>query len=427
MIERVYLLFEIVSIILVLWILHGSKKRPGICTIIYVCLELILSSMIAEGWISEIYIIFAYIGIVVVDIFEFNDSLKKAIMYTIIDCLFMFIIQILGVVVYSLIIQTEKISIIEVDIISLLLLFVFGIILIKSKFYIEINVFLEKNFISEILIGICGIFILIKLKRASLDISVSWDLIAFSLLFLAVVILITYKLVKEWSMKTKYLEQLDQYNQYNEIYKELISDIRHRQHDYNNHLQALYSMSMTCSSIEELRKEQAEYLDEFDKTHYPYDLVKENVSSVLTAFLYIKFKGIEEKGISVEYNIIVDKLERKIPFPDIVKLIGNLLDNATEATLMNNNKRVEFYLTEDKNEVHIGVNNPYDWQKGERFKDFLMDGKSTKGAQHGLGLTNIKEMIERYHGSIQVTYDYDEEIKIIKFEIILPINETAYN
>ena len=43
MIERVYLLFEIVSIILVLWILHGSKKRPGICTIIYVCLELILS------------------------------------------------------------------------------------------------------------------------------------------------------------------------------------------------------------------------------------------------------------------------------------------------------------------------------------------------------------------------------------------------
>lgn len=229
---------------------------------------------------------------------------------------------------------------------------------------------MEKNFISEILIGICGIFILIKLKRASLDISVSWDLIAFSLLFLAVVILITYKLVKEWSMKTKYLEQLDQYNQYNEIYKELISDIRHRQHDYNNHLQALYSMSMTCSSIEELRKEQAEYLDEFDKTHYPYDLVKENVSSVLTAFLYIKFKGIEEKGISVEYNIIVDKLERKIPFPDIVKLIGNLLDNATEATLMNNNKRVEFYLTEDKNEVHIGVNNPYDWQKGERFNDF---------------------------------------------------------
>ena len=421
MIERVYLLFEIISIILVLWILHGSRKRPGICTIIYVCLELILSSLIAEGWISEIYIIFAYVGIIVVDIFEFNDSLKKAIMYTIIDCLFMFIIQILGVVIFSLIARTEKISIIEVNVISLLLLFVFGIIFIKSKLHLWINKFLEKNFISEFLIGICGIFILIKLKSASMKFYVSWDLVTFSILFLTIVFLITYKLIKEWNMKTKYQEQLEQYDQYNEIYKELISDIRHHQHDYNNHLQALYSMSMTCNSMEELRKEQAEYLDEFDKNHYPYDLIKENVSSVLTAFLYIKFKGIEEKGISVDYKIVVNELERKIPFPDIVKLIGNLLDNATEATLVNDNKRLKFSLIEDDNKVNIRMSNPYDWKSGERFNDFLIDGKSTKGVRRGLGMTNIKEILERYHGSLQVTFDYDDEVKIIQFEIMLPI------
>lgn len=421
MIERVYLLFEIISIILVLWILHGSRKRPGICTIIYVCLELILSSMIAEGWISEIYIIFAYVGIIVVDIFEFNDSLKKAIMYTIIDCLFMFIIQILGVVIFSLIARTEKISIIEVNVISLLLLFVFGIIFIKSKLHLWINKFLEKNFISEFLIGICGIFILIKLKSASMKFYVSWDLVTFSILFLTIVFLITYKLIKEWNMKTKYQEQLEQYDQYNEIYKELISDIRHHQHDYNNHLQALYSMSMTCNSMEELRKEQAEYLDEFDKNHYPYDLIKENVSSVLTAFLYIKFKGIEEKGISVDYKIVVNELERKIPFPDIVKLIGNLLDNATEATLVNDNKRLKFSLIEDDNKVNIRMSNLYDWKSGERFNDFLIDGKSTKGVRRGLGMTNIKEILERYHGSLQVTFDYDDEVKIIQFEIMLPI------
>ena len=250
---------------------------------------------------------------------------------------------------------------------------------------------------------------------------VSWDLVTFSILFLTIVFLITYKLIKEWNMKTKYQEQLEQYDQYNEIYKELISDLRHHQHDYNNHLQALYSMSMTCNSMEELRKEQAEYLDEFDKNHYPYDLIKENVSSVLTAFLYIKFKGIEEKGISVDYKIVVNELERKIPFPDIVKLIGNLLDNATEATLVNDNKRLKFSLIEDDNKVNIRMSNPYDWKSGERFNDFLIDGKSTKGVRRGLGMTNIKEILERYHGSLQVTFDYDEEVKIIQFEIMLPI------
>ena len=60
MLERIYLLFEIVSALLILWMLHGSKKRPGICTIAYVCLELIITSMIAEGWISINYGIFGY-------------------------------------------------------------------------------------------------------------------------------------------------------------------------------------------------------------------------------------------------------------------------------------------------------------------------------------------------------------------------------
>ena len=116
-----------------------------------------------------------------------------------------------------------------------------------------------------------------------------------------------------------------------------------------------------------------------------------------------------------------NELERKIPFPDIVKLIGNLLDNATEATLVNDNKRLKFSLIEDDNKVNIRMSNLYDWKSGERFNDFLIDGKSTKGVRRGLGMTNIKEILERYHGSLQVTFDYDDEVKIIQFEIMLPI------
>ena len=41
---------------------------------------------------------------------------------------------------------------------------------------------------------------------------VSWDLVTFSILFLTIVFLITYKLIKEWNMKTKYQEQLEQYD-----------------------------------------------------------------------------------------------------------------------------------------------------------------------------------------------------------------------
>ena len=62
------LFLEITSILFVLWILHGSKKRPGINTAIYVCFELIIVSLIDEGWLSSYYVILVYIGIILLDI-----------------------------------------------------------------------------------------------------------------------------------------------------------------------------------------------------------------------------------------------------------------------------------------------------------------------------------------------------------------------
>ena len=96
MIERLYLLFEIISALLILWMLHGSRKKPGIFTIIYVCLELIIVSMVAEGFISSKYTVLAYLGIAIVDFIEFDDTLKKSLVYMVIDCIVMFGLQVLG-------------------------------------------------------------------------------------------------------------------------------------------------------------------------------------------------------------------------------------------------------------------------------------------------------------------------------------------
>ena len=262
MVERIYLVFEIVSALLILWMLHGSKKRPGICTIAYVCLELIITSMIAEGWISAKYIVFAYLGIVVVDIYEFNDIVKKGIIYTIVDCIIMYAIQVLGVVVYSLVFHSDEITSLEAIVISLFLLCLFCIIFVKIDLKTYFSAFLDMNYFSETVIVVFGAILFTMLKRESIQFSTDWDLVVFLILFLLIIILITIKLEKERLQKNKYIEQLQQYEQYNEVYKDLISDIRHRQHDFDNHLQALYGMSMSCENIEELRDEQKKYLDE---------------------------------------------------------------------------------------------------------------------------------------------------------------------
>lgn len=159
MIERVYLLFEIVSIILVLWILHGSKKRPGICTIIYVCLELIIVSLIGEGWISNYYFSLAYLGLVVVDIFEFNDNLKNSIIYIVTDYFLIFCCQLIGAVIFAVVFHNENMTILgEIIINAIMLVVLFGIFL-RCRLDIILKQFLEKDKIANILLALCGIIL----------------------------------------------------------------------------------------------------------------------------------------------------------------------------------------------------------------------------------------------------------------------------
>ena len=134
----------------------------------------------------------------------------------------------------------------------------------------------------------------------------------------------------------------------------------------------------------------------------------------------VKF-SYNETFIELSYDIHIDKLEKVIPFPDIVELVGNLLDNSVEATMKNSNKNIYFEIKEKENDVSFILTNPYEWIEGESFNKFMIDGRTTKGNGHGFGLTNINKMVERYHGVIQVQFEYIQDVKVIRFEIVLPI------
>lgn len=426
MIERIYLLFEIISTLLILWVLHGSKKKPGIYTIIYVCLELIIVSMVAEGFISSEYTLIAYVGIAIVDFIEFDDTLKESIIYMIIDCIIMFGLQGLGVLAYSVAFHCDEINLTETMVINFVLLLFCIISFRKLKIHSYIADFLGLKHIADVVIAILVVLLFLFVENRSNQIFVDWDLLVFLVLFSFVTILVCVKLIRERFQKNQYMERLQEYEKYNQVYKELISDIRHRQHDFDNHLQAFYSIGMSCDSIEEVRKEQCKYLNELQKQNKSYRLLKENVSSVLTAFLYIKFNEMEKQGVSVNYRIAIDQFDKCVPFPDIVELVGNLLDNAMEATKKTEYGKIYYYMEEGNDYINIIIENPYDWIDGERFDVYLRDGKSSNGNKRGFGLTNASRIIDRYQGLLEVKFDYREKIKIIRFTITLPLKKEKH-
>lgn len=426
MIERLYLLFEIISALLILWMLHGSRKKPGIFTIIYVCLELIIVSMVAEGFISSKYTVLAYLGIAIVDFIEFDDTLKKSLVYMVIDCIVMFGLQVLGAMAYSVIFHSDHISLNETMIVNCILLLILFAVFRKCNIQLYVADFLEiKHIVDGILIILAAILIII-IKNESVQLPIDWNLLVFPVVFSFITVLISFKLIRERFQKNKYIEQLQEYEKYNQVYKELISDIRHRQHDFDNHLQAFYSMGISCDSIEQLRYEQSQYMEELKQENKTYRLLKENVSSVLTAFLYIKFNEIEKQGIHVDYKIAINRFDKCIPFPDIVELVGNLLDNSVNATKKTGRGFIGFYVDEIEESVRISMENPYDWYEGENFHLYLNDGKSSNGAKRGLGLTNVQRIVERYHGLMEINFDYYEGKKIICFTIMLPLKKEKH-
>lgn len=113
-----------------------------------------------------------------------------------------------------------------------------------------------------------------------------------------------------------------------------------------------------------------------------------------------------EKALEEDITMILklDNLaEIKIRDEDFIVLISNLLDNAIEyTTKLPKNKREIFFSIQNMDKIEIMIRNPIECEVV--IEDNLI--KSTKNDEnHGFGLLNIKEVIERYEADHYIDVD----------------------
>ena len=117
---------------------------------------------------------------------------------------------------------------------------------------------------------------------------------------------------------------------YDHSYLELIDAIRKRQHEFNNHLQAIISMHYTIHTYSELIEAQVSYSKSIVENNKLYALLR-GEWPVLSGFLYGKLQEADSKGIQIEYKYRVKKKNNRIPEFVFIEILGILLDNAIEA------------------------------------------------------------------------------------------------
>ena len=89
---------------------------------------------------------------------------------------------------------------------------------------------------------------------------------------------------------------------------------------------------------------------------------------------------------------------------DICALIGNMLENAIEASdKVISNKYIGFSIIEKSNSLFIHCENTYEVMPIRKGDSFLT---SKKGARwHGIGMKNIQSIVKKYNGTMDIFFD----------------------
>ncbi len=196
-----------------------------------------------------------------------------------------------------------------------------------------------------------------------------------------------------------YKQQTYAYQNQLEVIMESQNRVRALRHDMKNHILALQVL-VQRKETEETNK----YLDSMKKfMTNPEEYVKTGNDTVDSL---LNYKIQKAKGVLnvVETKISIPEQLRLRSF-DLNVLLGNLLDNAIDASMQTEDKKLKITIKLDKGILFLNICNSCQRIADGR-SDFLETTKEDK-VNHGIGLKNVRRIVEKYHGDIAFFYEND--------------------
>ena len=209
---------------------------------------------------------------------------------------------------------------------------------------------------------------------------------------------------KEIALKQKKFEQKHLQNYTDEIVG-LYNEIRGFRHDYAG---MLVSMQIAIDSGD---------LQEIDRV-YNEVLVKANYKLRSDKYTYFDLNNIEDSALrslvaqsivyarnnGVEFTLEVKDIITRLPIDllDLVRIMSVLLNNAVEGSADSYKKQMEVAVIKMETETVIVIQNSCKMTMTPSGDLFAL-GFSTKGRNRGVGLNNVKELLDKYNNIILET------------------------
>ncbi len=185
--------------------------------------------------------------------------------------------------------------------------------------------------------------------------------------------------------------------------------IRGWRHDYRNHIQTMkaYAASENWDAVKH-------YLDLLDDDLTTVDTVIKTGNPMTDAILNSKISLANSKHVKVVADACIP-VKLNLSEIDLCCIIGNLFDNAIEASmkLPEEQRVIRLYMDLRNTQLYLSMTN---FTAGKKMKKEGKLFKSTKGEGHGFGLVRIDAIVERLDGYIS----RNSEDGAFTTEILLP-------
>ncbi|BBR57334.1 MULTISPECIES: ATP-binding protein [unclassified Klebsiella] len=208
-------------------------------------------------------------------------------------------------------------------------------------------------------------------------------------------------------------------------YADNLRIMRHEQLNWTATLVGLLQMQRYDDALRyiQVQAEGAQQVLDFLSTQF--------VSPALCGLLLGKYVSAREKGVELLFDPAcqLSRLPEGLSETELMSVIGNLVDNAVDATLKTSARAtpVDVYISDRNHELVIEVADqgcgvdesmkPYIFEQG--FTSKTSTGCELTGAEHGIGLYLVAGYVRRAGGSIEMS---DNAPQGTVFTVFLPFN-----
>ena len=177
---------------------------------------------------------------------------------------------------------------------------------------------------------------------------------------------------------------------YREV-ENMYRQIRGWRHDYRNHIQVMKALAAN-GDLDGLKA----YLDELDTDLNTVDTVIKTGNAMADAILNSKISLARSRNIPVQADAHIP-VQLRMSELDLCVILGNLFDNAIEASLAlpEDQRMIRVYMDMKGTQLYISFTNFTASRKQARVGRLF---PTTKGEGHGFGLVRIDQIIDRLDG-----------------------------